>query len=348
MTPDKPLDDPRELSPAKAAWNHLIAPYQRPAAWRGLWQVANTLLPYAALWVLMAWSLTVSWWLTFGLAVLAAGFLVRIFIIFHDCGHGSFLPWKRANDALGFLTGVLTFTPYHHWRWEHALHHASAGNLDRRGVGDVWTLTVEEYRSASRWKRLAYRLARHPLVLFGLAPLALFLVVQRFPSPKAGRRERLSVHATNLALVGMGGGLSLLLGWKACLVLHLVVLALAGLAGVWLFYVQHQFEGAYWARRGVWDYARVALEGSSFYRLPRVLQWFSGNIGFHHVHHLKPGIPNYHLEAAHRAVPLFQSVPVMTLRSSLKSLRFHLWDEEQQRLVSFAALRQPRRARATP
>ncbi len=229
------------------------------------------------------------------LAILAGGFLVRIFIIFHDCGHGSFFQSRRANDILGFVTGVLTFTPYYHWRWQHALHHASSGDLDRRGMGDVWTLTLREYLEASRWKRFAYRVARNPLVLFTLGPLFL-LMVHRFCSPNAGRRERNSVHLTNLALLAVAIGLSLLFGVKAYLLLQLGVLLAAGIAGVWLFYVQHQFEGVYWERSQEWDYATAALQGSSFYKLPKVLQWFSGNIGFHHIHHLSPRIPNYHLE----------------------------------------------------
>lgn len=313
--------------------------YQKAALSRALWQMLNTLIPYGILWYLMYLSLPVSYWLTAGLALVASGFLVRVFILFHDCGHGSFFKSRKANDALGFITGVLCFTPYHHWRWQHALHHASAGDLDRRGTGDVWTLTVEEYLAASRWKRFAYRLARNPFVLFVLAPLFLFLVLQRIPSRKAARRERNSVFLTNLALVAMGIGLGLLFGFKTYLLLQGGILLAAGVAGVWLFYVQHQFEGVYWERSQEWDYATAALEGSSFYKLPKVLQWFSGNIGFHHIHHLSPRIPNYHLEKCHNAEPMFQTVQAVTLLSSLKSLTFRLWDEQRRRLVSFRALK---------
>jgi omega-6 fatty acid desaturase (delta-12 desaturase) len=284
-------------------------------------------------------SLAVSYWLTAGLALVASGFLVRVFILFHDCGHGSFFKSRKANDVLGFFTGVLSFTPYYHWRWEHALHHATAGDLDRRGTGDVWTLTVEEYLKASRWKRFAYRLARNPFVLFVLAPLFLFVVLQRIPSSKAGRRERNSVCLTNLALMAMAIGLGLLLGFKTYLLLQGGLVLTAGVAGVWLFYVQHQFEGVYWERGKEWDYATAALQGSSFYKLPKVLQWFSGNIGFHHIHHLSPRIPNYHLERCHRAEPLFQTVKPVTLFASFKSLTFRLWDEQRRRLVSFGALK---------
>jgi acyl-lipid omega-6 desaturase (Delta-12 desaturase) len=320
-------------------WKRVVARYQKSEVWPGVWQLVNTLVPYAALWYLMHLSLRVSVWLALPLAVLAAGFLVRVFIIFHDCGHGSFFSSRRANDILGFLAGVLTFTPYHHWRWEHSLHHATSGDLDRRGTGDVWTLTVQEYLEASRWKRFAYRLARNPVVLFGLAPLFLFLIRQRFPSAKAPRRERHSVAWTNLAIVGLGVGMGWVFGLKAYVLLQLVVLMVAGSAGIWLFYVQHQFEGVYWERSEDWDYCTAALKGSSFYKLPKVLQWFSGNIGFHHIHHLSPRIPNYHLEKCHRAEPLFQTVKPVTLFGSFRSLTFRLWDEQRQRLIGYRALR---------
>jgi omega-6 fatty acid desaturase (delta-12 desaturase) len=284
-------------------------------------------------------SLQVSYWLTGALALLAAGFSVRVFVIFHDCGHGSFFKSRKANDILGFITGVLSFTPYYHWRWEHALHHASSGDLDRRGTGDVWTLTVQEYLEASRWKRFAYRLARNPFILFVLAPAFLFVVKQRFPSAKAARRERDSVYCTNLAVLGMATGLACLFGLKTYLVLQLGILVVAGATGVWLFYVQHQFEGVYWERRGEWDYCTAALKGSSFYKLPKLLQWFSGNIGFHHIHHLSPLIPNYNLEKCHQAEPLFQTVKPVTLFSSFKSLTFRLWDEQRRKLVGFRAVK---------
>jgi len=321
------------------AWKEVVAKYQKPARWAATWQVVNTLAPYMALWCLMYFSLKVSWWLAVPLAVLAGMFLVRIFIIFHDCGHGSFLASTRANDALGFITGVLTFTPYYHWRWEHAIHHSSSGDLDRRGTGDVWTLTVQEYLEASRWKRFAYRLARNPVILFGLAPLYLFLIHQRIPNGKSDGRERRSVWFTNLALLSLAGGLSWVFGLKAYLVLQLIMLVVAGSSGVWLFYVQHQFEGVYWERSEKWDYCLAALKGSSFYKLPKVLQWFSGNIGFHHIHHLSPQIPNYHLEKCHRAEPLFQTVKPVTLFSSFKSFTFRLWDEQRGKLVGYRALR---------
>jgi omega-6 fatty acid desaturase (delta-12 desaturase) len=296
-------------------------------------------VPYVGLWYVMHLCLAVSVWLAVPVAVLAAGFLVRAFIIFHDCGHGSFFKSSIANHVLGAIAGVLTYTPFYHWRWEHAIHHSSSGDLDRRGTGDVWTLTVQEYLEASRWKRFAYRLARNPLVLFVLAPLFLFLVMNRVPSRKAPARERYSVYWTNLGIGAIAAGLILYFGLEAFLILQLTVLLVAGSAGVWLFYVQHQFEGVYWERTEEWDYATAALKGSSFYKLPRVLQWFSGNIGFHHIHHLSPRIPNYHLEKCHDAEPLFQTVKPITLLSSFKSFTFRLWDERRRKLVGYRHLR---------
>lgn len=338
MTND--LNSPKDASRTDTSkWKEIVARYQKSSIRRAVWQIVNTLVPYAALWYLMYLSLAVSYWLVVPLAILAGAFVVRIFIISHDCGHGSFFKSRTANDILGFITGVLTFTPYHHWRWEHSIHHSSSGDLDRRGTGDVWTLTVQEYLEASRWKKFSYRLARNPIVLFVLAPLFLFLIMQRFPKLKAPLRERLSVYWTNLALLAIAGGLSWAFGFEAYLIIQLTVLMVAGSAGVWLFYVQHQFEGVYWERSGEWDYATAALKGSSFYKLPKVLQWFSGNIGFHHIHHLSPRIPNYHLEKCHEAEPLFQTVKPITLLGSLKSFTFRLWDEQKRRLVGYGQLK---------
>lgn len=320
-------------------WKEIVRRYQLPSRWRSAWQLANTLIPYAALWVLMYFAMRFSLWLVVPLAVLAGAFLIRTFIIFHDCTHGSFFKSKRANEIVGFLTGVLVFTSFHHWRWEHTVHHASAGNLDRRGMGDVWTLTVQEYLESSKWRRFAYRLSRNPVILFAVAPLLLFVVFQRFPSKKAGTKERWWLHATNLAIVLLAAGLSWIFGWKVYLVIQLTAMLVASVAGVWLFYVQHQFEDVYWERRPDWDFAKAALEGSSFYKLPKVLQWFSGNIGFHHIHHLSPRIPNYELEHAHRSEPMFQEIKPLTVRNSLKSLGFRLWDEQNQKLTGYEVLK---------
>ncbi len=335
MTDEVPIDT--------AAWKKVVMRYQQPSRWRAVWQLVNTLGPFVALWCLMCFLVTVSYWLVVPLAILVGGLTVRLFIIHHDCGHGSFFKSRRANDIWGFITGVLTLTPYHHWRWEHAVHHSTSGNLDRRGTGDIWTLTVREYLECSRWKRFTYRLMRNPAVLFVIGPLYMLLIKHRFPNAGAGRRERRSVYWTNLGILGLAVGLILVFGLEAYLVIQLTAVGVAGSVGIWLFYVQHQFEGVYWQRQGEWDYLTAALQGSSFYKLPKILQWFTGNIGFHHIHHLSPRIPNYNLKRCHDAEPMFQTVPPVTLSGSLKSLAFRLWDEKRHRLVGFGHLRNLRR-----
>jgi acyl-lipid omega-6 desaturase (Delta-12 desaturase) len=312
-----------------------VARFQEASPRRAWWQLINSFLPYALLWFAMDRALIVSYWLMLPIAILAAGFLVRIFIIFHDCGHGSFFKSKRANNATGALVGVLLLTPYRHWRWQHALHHGTAGDLDRRGSGDIWTLTVEEYLRSTRWRRLAYRLARNPIVLFLVAPLYIFVVDHRFAASTAPARERRSVHRTNWALLGITFTMSALIGLKAFLLIQLTVSGVAGALGLWLFYVQHQFEGAFWARSENWNYTAAALQGSSFYKLPRILQWFTGNIGFHHIHHLSPRIPNYHLQQCHEADPFFNTIKPITLLASLRFLTFRLWDERRKVFVGF-------------
>ena len=322
-----------------AGWKDIVRKYQQPSKRKGAWQLVNTLGPYIGLWVGMYFAMSVSWWLVIPMAILAGGFLVRTFIIFHDCTHGSFFRSKRANEITGIITGFLVFTPFHIWRWEHTVHHASAGDLDRRGIGDVWTLTVKEYLESSRWRRFAYRLSRNPIVLFLIAPLTLFLIIQRFPVPKAGKREQLWLLYTNIALLAFVVGLALVYGLIPYLIIQLTVMGFATTAGVWLFYVQHQFEDAYWERRPDWDYAKAALEGSSFYKLPKILQWFSGNIGYHHIHHLSPRIPNYHLERAHNSEPMFRNIKPLTVRTSIKSLNYRLWDEDRQKLIGYKGLK---------
>jgi acyl-lipid omega-6 desaturase (Delta-12 desaturase) len=329
---------PNDNKLINSCWKEVMDKYQHPSVIRSSWQVVNTLVPYFLLWYLISLSLDVSYWLVAGLIILAAGFLVRIFIILHDCGHGSFLKNRQAANCLGFIAGVLTFTPYYHWRWEHALHHGTSGDLDRRGTGDIWTLTVREYLEASRWKRCAYRLVRNPIVLLVVAPFYLFFLHQRIPSRQAPPRERHSVYWTNLAIVLVALVMSVLLGFKTYLIIQISIMMLAGSAGIWLFYVQHQFEGVYWEHHEHWDYVTAALQGSSFYKLPKILQWFTGNIGFHHIHHLGPRIPNYYLEKCYMEVPLFQTVRPITLLSSLKSLTLRLWDEQGKRLVGFRYL----------
>lgn len=348
LKPEAPLPEPAAATtfPSVKEWKAIVADFQRPSVARATWQLVNTLVPYAVLWVLMYHFLSVSWWIVVPLAMLAGALVVRVFIIFHDCGHGSFFASSRANDITGFLTGMLTLTPYHQWRWEHAVHHATTGDLDRRGIGDVWTMTVQEYLESSRWKRFAYKLARNPVVLFAIAPFVLFVVLQRIPNRRASARERRSVWHMNLALLGMMAAFSWGFGLGTYLIIQTIITGVAGVFGVWLFYIQHQFEDAYWERHETWDYTAAALQGSSFYKLPRILQWFSGNIGFHHIHHLSSRIPNYNLERCHHSHPIFQQVKAITLRTSLKSLTFRLWDEQNRKLVGYRHMREVRREQA--
>ena len=323
----------------KLAQHKMLVPYQVPDTRRSLWQVANTLVPYFTLWALMFLSLKVSYWLTLFLAVPAAGFMVRTFIIFHDCGHGSFFASKKANEIVGILTGILTFTPWTRWWHEHAVHHATAGDLDRRGIGDVYTMTVAEYLVAPWWKKVGYRLMRNPFNMFVIGAPIVFGIVNRIPLRDIGKRERASVWWTNLALVVLIGLLIWLFGWKAYLLVQVPVFWMGSAAGVWLFYMQHQFEGVYWERHEKWNFFETGLKGCSYYKLPRVLQWFTGNIGFHHIHHLSAKIPNYWLEQCYRENEAFQRPATLTLFSSLKSLTLGLYDEQIRQLVGWAALK---------
>ena len=336
-------------TPTKQTWGPLVAKYQTPNTWGSIWQVCNTFIPFFLLWALTYISLGYGYWLTLLLALPAAGFLVRIFIIQHDCGHGSFFNSRKANDTLGSVCGVLTLTPYFYWRKSHAIHHASAGNLEQRGVGDIYTMTVAEYLQQSTWGRLKYRIYRNPVVLFVLAPTFLFLILYRFPHPdsKSWKKERASVLWTNIAIAAVIVLMSLAIGFKAFLLVQLPITILAVTAGTWMFFVQHQFEDTYWASRADWNYTLAALQGSSFYKLPKVLQWFTGNIGFHHIHHLSPRIPNYMLQKCHEENPLFQEVVVLTMWTSLKTTFLSLWDEDQQKLVSFGHLKSIRQADTT-
>jgi omega-6 fatty acid desaturase (delta-12 desaturase) len=312
-----------------------LRPFQVPSRWGSIWQLVNSVVPYFALWAAMIWAIQFSYPLTLLLAVFAAAFLVRIFIIFHDCGHGSFFRSRRANDWVGFFTGLFTMTPHHEWWHNHSIHHANVGNLDKRGVGDIWTMTVAEYRAASKMKRLRYFLVRQPLFMLTVGPLIVFVVLQRFPSQASRARERRSILLANIVLAAVIGALCWAIGWKAFVAIQLPVLLMAGAGGIWLFYVQHQYEGTYWQKTEKCDFLTAAIDGSSFYRLPRVLQWFSGNIGFHHVHHLSPRIPNYKLEKCHNAFARLRQVRPLTLRDSMVSARLRLWDEEKQQLVGF-------------
>jgi acyl-lipid omega-6 desaturase (Delta-12 desaturase) len=278
-------------------------------------------------------SLEISYALTLVLAVVAGLFLIRVFIFFHDCGHNSFFPSKKANKMVGFWLGVLTLTPGEHWWHSHAMHHATSGNLDKRGNGDVDTLTQEEYLEAKWSKRLGYRFFRNPFVMFGLGPLVMFLIVARFPIPNYGKKETMSVIKTNLAILVIVTAMSLLIGLKAFLMIWIPVVWVSGAVGIWLFYIQHQFEETYWERDPEWNYVASALLGASFYKLPGLLQWFSGNIGYHHIHHLSPRIPNYMLDRAHESSPVIQKwARKIDWLGGMHAVRLKVWDEPVRRM----------------
>lgn len=318
----------------------VVEPFTKADTRMAVRQLVITLLLYVTGWAAMYFSLQVGYWLTLLLAIPTAGFMIRIFIFFHDCGHNSFLPSTRANRRLGFWLGILVFTPGEQWWKAHAIHHATSGNLDRRGVGDVTTLTVDEYLKLSILGRLGYRLFRHPLVMFGLGPLFMFLIKHRIAYPRFGKRETLSVVWTNLGILTLAIGLNLLMGFQNYLLIQLPVLWLGGMAGIWMFYVQHQFESSYWARHPEWEYIASAFEGASYYQLPKVLQWFTGNIGFHHIHHLSPKVPNYQLEKAYHADEILRRPLTLTIRESLRTIPLTLIDEANDRMISFRDLRQ--------
>jgi len=334
VSPPKKKKNPKE-------WISIVKRYQNSDNWASTRQVLNSVIPFLIITVLMYFSLRVSYWLTLALSIPNAGFIARIFIIQHDCGHQSFYKSKRANDLVGSIFGVITITPYYLWRRNHAIHHASSGDLDSRGIGDVYTMTVEEYHNQTAWNKFKYRFYRHPITLFLIGPIAIFFISHRFPlnTKKTEKQERRSVHLTNLALAIIIVGCHLLIGYKDFLLITLPSYFFAFSFGVYLFYVQHQFENTYWRRKPEWDYFQAAIKGASFFKLPKIMQWFSGNIGFHHIHHLSPKIPNYLLEKAHYENIIFQEANTLTFFSSLKSVTLKLWDEQRKRLISFKEYR---------
>jgi omega-6 fatty acid desaturase (delta-12 desaturase) len=333
--PQKKNTSQRSAEVVPIEWQEIIKKYAASQRWRSYWQLSSTMLLYIALWSLMFFSLEKSYWLTFCLSIVAAGVLVRLFIIFHDCGHRSFFQSKQANNFWGFILGVLAFTPNHAWWKDHRIHHGAVGNLDKRGIGDIWTMTGEEYAHASSPTKFKYRLVRNPLSLFLIGAPFYFAVFQRFSRTDQGAQERQSVRLTNVGLLVMMISLSWIMGFKAYLMLQLPIIYFASIFGVWLFYVQHQYEGVHWWRGTDWDFLTAAMQGCSYYKLPRILQWFSGNIGFHHIHHLNPRIPNYALECCYLDNPFLQKIRTISLWSSLKSLKLNLWDEQRQKFVSF-------------
>jgi acyl-lipid omega-6 desaturase (Delta-12 desaturase) len=329
------------MSTEKFRWQGIVSKYAYPETWRSVWQVANSVIPFLAMWYVMYRSIEIGYWLTLILAVPTAGFMVRCFIIFHDCCHGSFFRTAKANDRLGLVLGVLVFTPFYQWKHSHAIHHATAGDLDRRGIGDVYTMTVEEYLAAPWYKKAGYRIMRSPWILFTVGATIVFAFTHRFFEKNAGKRERSSVIWTNIALAAVIGWIMIEIGWAAFLMVELPILLIACSSGVWLFYVQHNFDPSYWERHADWEFFNAGMDGSSFYKLPKLLQWFTGNIGFHHIHHLSPKIPNYKLEECHNENPVFQIEP-LTIRKSLNSLFFRLWDEKEKMLVGWNVLKKYR------
>jgi acyl-lipid omega-6 desaturase (Delta-12 desaturase) len=336
-----PKTDPDANSPF---WRQVVAPYEQASLRRAAVDLATSVVPYLALTVSMYLLLDVSVWITLALAIPAWGFLVRTFIVFHDCTHGCFMPTKRGNLWVGRLTGFLVFQPFANWRHTHAVHHGTAGDLDRRGTGDVPTLTLEEYVSSPWKKRLGYRLFRNPLVMFGLGPIWSLMIGPRIWSRKMRPRRLRSVIDTNFAFAVVLVAIWWFVGFEAWLLVQMPAAILAGTTGVWLFYVQHQFEDVYWEGGEQWSYADAALRGSSYLKLPRVLQFFTGNIGVHHVHHLSTRVPNYNLQRAHDENPIFHDAPVLTLRDGLRSTRLKVIDPHSGRLLTWSEVRARRSA----
>ncbi|AZB44393.1 fatty acid desaturase [Bacillus sp. FJAT-42376] len=312
-----------------------MAPFEKSSVKSSVRQLINTFPPFFLLWFAAYQSLSLSYWLTLALSIIASGFVIRIFIIFHDCCHQSFLKTRKGNDILGIISGVITLFPYEKWKRAHSIHHATSSNLNKRGTGDIWVLTVDEYVSSSFWRKVGYQLYRNPFIMFGLGPIYLFLISNRFNRKGARKKERLNTYLINMLIAGTYALLCWAIGWQAFLLVQLPIVFVSGALGIWLFYVQHQFEDSYYENEEEWDYVKAAVDGSSYYKLPKVLQWVTGNIGFHHVHHLSPRVPNYNLEKAHRLTPPLHKATTITLLSSLKSLRFHLWDQKNKTFVRF-------------
>lgn len=315
-------------------WTAIIKKYNKSNPLRSWWQIINTIIPYCGLWILMYYSLNYSYWITLGISIVTAGFLVRIFIIFHDCGHGSFFKSQTLNRIVGILLGLLVFTPHHKWHYLHKVHHKTVGNLDKRGMGDVDTLTIEEYNSKTTFQKFAYRIYRNPIILFILAPFFVFTLFNRFPSKQLSTKINVYTHLTTIAAIVMVLIFTYFIGIKTYVLIQIPVLFFATISGVWLFYLQHQYPEVVWVRNEKWDHKTIALNGSSYIKFPRIIQWFSGNIGIHHIHHLSSQIPNYNLEKCHQENPEFQKES-MSFFDSFKTLKLRLWDEKNQRLVSF-------------
>jgi acyl-lipid omega-6 desaturase (Delta-12 desaturase) len=324
-----------DQSKTDRSWEKVIMKYNHPDIHKSIWQICNTLIPYIALWYLLYKSLQYPYWVTLLLSLVASGLLIRLFIIFHDCGHGSFFKSKKINDIVGIALGILAFTPYYKWHQQHRVHHATAANLDKRGIGDVWTLTVDEYLKASKWRRFIYLTFRNPFIMFTFGPVFVILVQNRLSKKTMNKQEKQNVYFTNIILLVMATLISLLIGVKAYLLIQVPIIVFSHSIGLWLFYIQHQFDDAMWERDCQWDYKNAAFEGSSFLKLPVILQWFTGNIGFHHVHHLSSRIPNYNLARCHYENDVFKEVKPIILFSTFRALNLNLWDEASRRMISF-------------
>lgn len=322
-------------------WYQNTLKYETPDLKKSLFQIFSSLVPYLMAWAVIVWMVNkaYAWWLVLSGGIVASVFLVRIFIIFHDCTHHSFFVSRKANRFWGYVMGMFTLVPYERWQHSHNIHHNTYADLDHRGVGDVWTLTVEEYLKSSWHIKLAYRLYRNPFIMFGLGPAYVFLFDHRFSLKGSGAKGRFSVIFNDLVLLLFIGTLAVLKVSPIYFLLYMYVMVVAGILGVWLFYVQHQFEGVYWARHDDWNPLKAAFEGSSYYKLPKILQWCTGNIGLHPVHHLRSRIPNYNLQRCYDETPALHTLKTLSIRRSFKSLWLNLWDEKEKKLVSFRSLK---------
>jgi acyl-lipid omega-6 desaturase (Delta-12 desaturase) len=316
-------------------WQKIMIRYSKPDLRKSIWQIINSVVPYALTWYLLYRSLEYPYWVTILLSVLAAGFMIRIFIIFHDCGHKAFFKSQKANNIVGKIMGILAFTPFYKWHKQHWIHHTTSANLDKRGIGDVWTMTLEEYLKASRWNKFAYRAFRNPFVMFIIGPVFVVFLTNRLTNKRMQKQEKLNIYFTNAIILLMSAAISLVIGLKAFLLIQIPVVLIAHSIGIWLFYIQHQYDEVMWVRNSEWEYKNAALHGSSFLKLPPVLQWFTGNIGFHHVHHLSPKIPNYNLSKCHYENEIFSDIQPIKLLSTYKALSLNLWDEANMRMIGF-------------
>lgn len=322
-----------------------VFPFAKSDTRASMIQIINSVVPFLLLWFLAYKSLSVSIWLSLCFSIIAAGFVVRIFIIFHDCTHMSFFKNNKANRLVGTVTGIITHFAFEKWKRDHSIHHATSSNLDKRGTGDIWIMTVEEYMKAPLLTKIAYRLYRNPIILFGLGPFYLFLISNRFNRKGAKRKERWNTYIINVSIAMIYALLIWAIGWQSFLIVQIPIMFIAGGLGIWLFYIQHTFEDSYFENEDEWDYVKAAVEGSSYYKLPKILEWITGNIGYHHVHHLAPKIPNYYLEEAHESTPPLQKATTITIKTSLKSIRFRLYNQEDQSFVSFKEYKEIMRRR---